>query len=103
MNALKKLKRQKRRLTLKLPEAYQEVFNMEKLRSIEELIDALKRLPSIGSKSAERMAFALLNFQQDDLDDLANKISSIKKKVHPYPICGLYTENAICSICNDPE
>lgn len=76
---------------------------MEKLRSIEELIDALKRLPSIGSKSAERMAFALLNFQQDDLDDLANKISSIKKKVHPCPICGLYTENAICSICNDPE
>lgn len=53
---------------------------MEKLRSIEELIDALKRLPSIGSKSAERMAFALLNFQQDDLDDLANKISSIKRK-----------------------
>lgn len=100
---LEKLKRQKRRLTLKLPEAYQEVFNMEKLRSIEELIDALKRLPSIGSKSAERMAFALLNFQQDDLDDLANKISSIKKKVHPCPICGLYTENAICSICNDPE
>lgn len=37
---------------------------MERLRSLEELIDALKRLPGVGSKSAERMAFALLNFQQ---------------------------------------
>ncbi len=74
---------------------------MERLRSLEELIDALKRLPGVGSKSAERMAFALLNFQQEDLDDLATKISEIKKKIHPCPICGLYTENAVCSICSN--
>ena len=74
---------------------------MERLRSLEELIDALKRLPGVGSKSAERMAFALLNFQQKDLDDLATKISEIKKKIHPCPICGLYTENVVCSICSN--
>ena len=76
---------------------------MEKLVAIEQLIDSLQRLPSVGRKSAERMAFAMLNFSQEELNELSINIKTIKEKVHPCPICGLYTENAVCSVCSDTE
>jgi recombination protein RecR len=82
---------------------YLEDFKMDQLNSLEQLIDSLRRLPGVGYKSAERMAYALLNFSQDDLDALSKQIKEIKTRIHPCPICGIYTENKICSICADNE
>ena len=76
---------------------------MKQLTSIERLIDSLMRLPSVGRKSAERMAYAILNMQKEVSDELINSIKEVKNKVHPCSICGLYTEKDICDICNDKE
>ena len=68
--------------------------------SIKELIESFKNLPGIGEKSAERMAFSVLNFDEDKIDmfvDALIKIKDIKK----CPICNNITDAYICSICND--
>ena len=69
---------------------------------LDETINHLKKLPGIGDKSAERMALALLNYSDEDLENLGSLIANIKRKLHPCPICGYLTdlENECC-ICAD--
>lgn len=74
---------------------------MDNLPTLDALIAYLKRLPSVGQKSAERMAYALLNFDEQVLNDFASILKTIKTKINPCPICGLYTEDDKCSICSD--
>lgn len=76
---------------------------MEKLTSLDLLIDYLKRLPSIGTKSAERMAYAILNMDRDIVEGFAASLIEVKDKVHSCPTCGLYTEHERCDICRDNE
>lgn len=76
---------------------------MEKLPTLELLIDYLKRLPSVGQKSAERMAYALLSMDEDVLGGFSKVLVEVKKKVHQCPICGLYTEKETCGICADKD
>jgi len=74
---------------------------MEKLKTLELLIDYLKRLPSVGTKSAERMAYAILNMDLDIVEGFADALVKTKASVHSCPTCGLYTEQDLCSICKD--
>ena len=74
---------------------------MEKLKSIEILQEQLSKLPGVGKKSAERMAYSLLDFTQDDLDDISLAIKSLKEKVHFCPICGMISDIDGCYICDD--
>ena len=74
---------------------------MEDLKAINRLIDSLTRLPSVGYKSAERMAYALLNMSNEEVDELANSIKNLKTEIHQCPICGLYTQKDKCEICLD--
>lgn len=76
---------------------------MEKLKSLELLVDYLKRLPSVGTKSAERMAYAILNMDEEIVEGFAKALVDTKAKVHACPVCGLFTENDICDVCTDPE
>lgn len=76
---------------------------MEKLKSLELLIDYLKRLPSVGTKSAERMAYAILNMDLEVVEGFAQALVDTKTKVHSCPICGLFTENEVCDICRDTD
>lgn len=76
---------------------------MEKLSSLELLIDYLKRLPSVGTKSAERMAYAVLNMDTEIVEGFAHALIATKEKVHPCPICGLFTEKPTCEICQDKD
>lgn len=76
---------------------------MEKLTSLDLLIDYLKRLPSVGTKSAERMAYAILNMDRDIVEGFAASLIEVKDKVHSCPTCGLYTEHERCDICRDNE
>ena len=74
---------------------------MQDLKSLNRLIDAFEHLPSVGHKSAERMAYAVLNMDIEVTDEFAEAIKDIKRKVHQCPICGLYTEDEKCEICSD--
>lgn len=74
---------------------------MKSLNSIERLIDSFSRLPSIGKKSAERMAYAILNMDKDVIVEFAQALVDAKTKIHQCPICGLYTEDKQCEICSD--
>ena len=67
--------------------------------SLEKSISYLKKLPGIGEKSAERMALSLMEFDLDDVKQLANSIIDCKCKVKKCLRCGSLTENELCSIC----
>lgn len=67
---------------------------------IRNVIDCLKNLPGIGEKSAERMAFSILNFDKEKLDTFALAISSLKD-IKRCPICNNITDMDVCSICSD--
>lgn len=71
--------------------------------SLEELISFYKKLPGIGEKSAERMALATLDLDDDILDNASHSLSIVKKKLKPCSICGNLTDQDICSVCSNPN
>ena len=76
---------------------------MEKLKSLDNLIEKLYMLPGIGKKSAERMAYSLLDFSDEDLKEIAEAISSLKEHIHFCPTCGMITDIDGCYICDDKD
>ncbi|MDD7385310.1 MAG: recombination mediator RecR [Actinomycetaceae bacterium] len=71
--------------------------------AVQNLIDELSRLPGIGPKSAQRIAFYILEESKDDAQALIEAVKAVKEHVHFCSICGNVTENDICSICADPR
>ncbi len=69
--------------------------------AVQELIDELGRLPGIGPKSAQRIAFHILEADPDDMRKLASSIVTVKDKVKFCNICGNVTEQETCAICRD--
>ena len=76
---------------------------MEKLKALQRLEESLAKLPSVGKKSAERMAFAMLNMEDDDLKEFAEAVKELKESIHFCPICGNLTEGEKCYVCEDNE
>ena len=74
---------------------------MEKLPSIEQLIESFASLPGIGHKSAEKMAYSVLNMDEELIEQFADSLINVKKSVHKCPRCGSLTENDLCEICLD--
>lgn len=74
---------------------------MSELKALERLKESLSKLPSIGKKSAERMAFAMLEMDDEDLKEFADSIIKLKEQIHFCPICGNLTEEDICPVCKD--
>lgn len=74
---------------------------MKELETIEKLADSFTLFPSIGGKTAERMAYALLDMSEDEVNQIITSMKNAKTKIHPCPKCGLLTENDICSICSN--
>jgi recombination protein RecR len=70
---------------------------------VQELIDELGRLPGIGPKSAQRIAFHILQTESFDVSRLAELLRDVKEKVRFCDICGNVTEQATCNICRDPR
>ena len=70
---------------------------------IQDLIDELGRLPGIGPKSAQRIAFHLLDSDPDDVNRFAATLVSVKEKVHFCQTCGNVTTDPLCRICADPR
>ena len=74
---------------------------MERLKSLENLIENLYKLPGVGKKSAERMAYSLLDFSDDELKSIAKAIAELKENIHFCPTCGMITDIDGCYICDD--
>ena len=74
---------------------------MSDLKALERLQESLAKLPSVGKKSAERMSFAMLEMDDEDLIEFAEAVKDLKAKIHLCPICGNITEDEKCYICND--
>ena len=69
--------------------------------SVRSLIECLKDLPGIGEKSAERLAYAIVGFDKDKLDNFANSLINIKENIKRCSICNCITDMDKCYICND--
>ena len=76
---------------------------MKKLKSLENLTNELKKLPSVGTKSAERMAYSLLDWDEEEIKNLCDALTQVKKKIHKCPKCGILTENELCEVCASPN
>lgn len=74
---------------------------MSDVQSLDVLIEALRKLPGVGVKSAQRMAFHLLQRDQAGALQLARALDSAVNSVHHCERCHTFTEGAICRICND--
>lgn len=69
--------------------------------AVQNLIDELGRLPGVGPKSAQRIAFHILNADAVDMARLANAISTVKTSVSFCEECGNVSETKLCTICRD--
>jgi recombination protein RecR len=70
---------------------------------VQDLIDELGRLPGVGPKSAQRIAFHLLKAEPADAERLARAIHEVKARVHFCRICWNVAEGDLCRICKDPR
>jgi len=70
-------------------------------RSVENLVEEFAKLPGIGRKSAQRLAFYLLKIQRDEAVGLADAIRAVKEQVITCTVCGNFTEDDPCLICRD--
>ena len=73
------------------------------LRSVEELVEKLSKFPGIGRKTAQRMAYHILNLPQEEVSSLAVALRRVKEKVKLCSICSNLTEEDPCPICTDPQ
>lgn len=69
--------------------------------SLERLIEAFARLPGVGSKSAQRMAFYILSLDTAEAKSFADAIMAAKGEVHRCSICQNLTDSDICPVCSD--
>ena len=70
--------------------------------SLQNLTDQFARLPGIGGKTAQRLAFHVLELPQEEAQAFADAILEAKRRVHTCPICQNLTDREICPICDDP-
>jgi recombination protein RecR len=70
---------------------------------VQDLIDELGRLPGVGPKSAQRIAFHLLQAEEPDVRRLADVLIEVKARVRFCSICFNVSEDELCRICSDPR
>ncbi len=75
---------------------------MEKFPAIQAVVNELRKLPGIGPKSAQRMAFHLLKRSREDVGALASAIRDLKEKVRFCSRCHGIAEGELCGFCADP-
>lgn len=69
---------------------------------LETLIDEFRKMPSVGTKSAERMAFYVLGLTDEEARRFAGAIVNAHEKIHQCAVCRNLTEDAVCPICQSP-
>ena len=71
--------------------------------AVQDLIDELGRLPGVGPKSAQRLAFHLLQADEDDVRRLVSALTEVKRRVRFCSVCGNVAQEEQCRICRDPR
>lgn len=71
--------------------------------SLENLIDNLAALPSVGRKSAQRLAFHFLSMTDAEVNSFTESITKARSTVHRCSVCCNFTDTDICSICSSPQ
>ena len=70
---------------------------------VAELIDRLQRLPTIGRKTAQRLAFYLLKAPASETQELADALLEVRRKIRPCGRCNLLSDEDPCAYCTDPN
>ena len=70
--------------------------------ALQDLADQFARLPGIGGKTAQRLAFYVLGLPQEEAQNFADTILEAKRTVHTCPVCQNLTDREVCPICDDP-
>ena len=69
--------------------------------ALQDLADQFARLPGIGGKTAQRLAFYVLSLPESEAQDFADAILAAKKTVHTCPVCQNLTDREVCPICDN--
>ena len=72
-------------------------------KTLERLVQELSKLPGIGEKTAQRLAFHIINLPQDEVFNLADTLRTVKQKIVLCNRCFTITDQPICDICNNPQ
>lgn len=73
------------------------------MKSLDRLIRALRRLPGVGPRQAERFAAYFLRASQGETEEFVGALSAVKQDIKLCPVCFSYSEEALCPICADPD
>lgn len=69
--------------------------------SIKDLIECFKFLPGIGEKTAERLAFSVLELEDEQVTLFSDSLVDVKEKIHPCSVCNTFTDTDLCFVCSD--
>ena len=69
--------------------------------SIKNLVESFKYLPGIGEKTAERLAFSILELEDEQIKMFSESVKEVKEKVHKCKECNTLTDDELCFVCND--
>jgi recombination protein RecR len=78
-------------------------MNPELAEPMSQLVDELKRLPGVGPKSAQRIAFHLLGVNREEAQRLADAVTQMREKIQLCDQCNNIAEGDLCPICRDPN
>ena len=76
---------------------------MAEIESLTYLAEQFGRLPGVGRKSAFRMAYAVLELEDEEAENFADAILDAKRRIHLCPVCQNLTDRALCSVCDDED
>lgn len=72
-------------------------------KTLTHLIHFLRKLPGVGQKSAERFSFQLIQWKNEELNQLASLLSHLKKEIIPCSECGCFLDQGKCQFCEVKE
>jgi recombination protein RecR len=72
-------------------------------KGITDLAEQLSRLPGIGKRTAERLAMAMLDWPETELEDLAEAVRNLPERVKFCECCGSFSDSQTCTICSNPH
>ena len=72
-------------------------------KSLEILTARLNRLPGIGIKTAQRLAYHILTLPDEEVEGLSSALTDAKRQIHYCPVCGNFTEDEVCEVCADQK
>lgn len=76
---------------------------LQKIPSLNQLVHELSRLPGIGPKTAQRLAYHILRSPHDNVQALRDALKGVKERIHDCPLCFAFTEEEdLCHFCSDP-